>query len=275
MKLDMHHCDNRQQKSNWIPELSFASTFLGKRFITRTIRTMSLSLIMGGLMTSTAYAHDPALIGMLTIDFLAPQDEISQTVLDNEVKIKIPNQGHIAGFRIPKTINGQPFRGQEFSVSLVPSGCMLDGGAERGQATLRLTQKLRRQPIKATVFKAQVFGGQYECLFGGASQVMPHDPFDGNHQTSAVGELVIWWTQILANQNPNNSQSVKEEMHQFFDISNSHDVHRLRFWGVEYPSVQSQGCNSDPRYVHCNRGGSADGVFNTNVRVRFKQQELE
>lgn len=224
-------------------------------------------------MAGTTYAHDPDLKGTLTIDFQANQDEISQTPLASELKIQIPNQGRVAGIKIPRTIDGQPFRGQEFSVSLIPTGCVLDGGPDHGQAMLRLTQKLRRQPIKGTVLKAHVFAGQYDCLFGGASQVLPYDPFDGNHQAAVVGELLIWWTQVLSNQNPNNALSVEEEIRQFFDISDSHDVHRLRLWGVEYPSVQSPGCNSDSRHVHCNRGGSADGVFSADVRVKFKEQE--
>ena len=168
-------------------------------------------------MAGTTYAaHDTALKGMLTIDFQANRDEMAETSLASELKIHIPNQGNVAGIRIPKTIDGQPFRGQAFSVSLVPNGCVLDGGPDYGQAMLRLTQNLRRQPIKGTVFKAQVFGGQYECLFGGASQVLPYDPFDGNHQASVVGELLIWWTQVLSNQNPNNRLSVEEEINQFW-----------------------------------------------------------
>jgi len=236
---------------------------------------MSLSLIFGGLMASTANAEDTFLKGTLTIDFQANQDEIARSPLPNELKIHIPNQSRVAGIKIPRTIDGQPFRGQKFSVSLVPNGCVLDGGPDHGQAMLRLTQNLRRQPIKGTVFKAQVFGGQYECLFGGASQVLPYDPFDGNHQASVVGELLIWWAQVLSNQNPNNALSVEEEIYQFFEISNSPAVHRLRFRGVEYPSVQSKACDSDSKHLHCNRGGSADGVFNTDVHLKFKEQELE
>lgn len=277
MKLGMTHRDNREQHSTWIPETSIKSTFQGKRIITSSIRAMSLSLLLGGFMAGTTYAaHDTVLKGTLTIDFHATQqDEISQTVLDSEIKFRIPNQGRVAGIRIPRNIDGQPFRGQEFSVSLIPNGCVLDGGPDHGQAKLHLTQNLRRQPIKGTVFKAQVFGGQYECLFGGASQVLPYDPFEGNQQTSALGELLIWWAQVLSNQNPNNSQNVEEEIHRFFEIPNPSVVHRLKFWGIEYPSAQSTGCKIDSKHVRCNRGGSAEGVFSADVRVKFKEQELE
>lgn len=223
----------------------------------------------------TAYAHDPFLRGTLTIDFTGNQDEIGQPPLDGDLNITIPNQGRFAGLKIPKTIDGQPFRGQEFTVSLVPNGCVLEGGLDNGQALLRLTKKTKSQPIKGTVFKANVFNGQYECPFGGASQVMPYDPFDGNSQASALGELVIWWTQVLSNPNITNGQNVEEEMRQFFEIPNSHAVHRLRFRSVEYPSAQSPGCNSDSKHLFCNRGGSADGIFNADIRVKFKEKEQE
>ena len=72
-------------------------------------------------------------------------------------------------------------------------------------------KKMKRQPIKGTTFKAHVFNGQYECLFGGASQVMPYDPFDGNHQTSVIGELVIWWAQVLTSQNPDTVKALKKK----------------------------------------------------------------
>lgn len=276
MTLGVINSDNRQLCSSWIPKPSTESIFLGKRLIASTLRAMSLSLIFGGLMAGTTYAaHDTVLNGMLTIDFQSnqQQDEIAQTPLASELKIQIPHQGHMAGIRIPRTIDGQPFRGQEFSISLVPNGCVLDGGPDHGQAMLRLTQNLRRQPLKATVFKAQVFGGQYECLFGGASQVLPYDPFDGNHSASVIGELLIWWTQVLSNQNTNNALNVEEEIYRFFELSDSQDVHRLQFQGVEYPSMQSKACDSDSKHLHCNRGGSADGVFNADVRVRFKEQQ--
>jgi hypothetical protein len=273
MELCVNNCDNRQLSSSWFPEPASHSPFLGKKWFKSSVRAVFLSLMFGGLMAGTTYAHDPVLNGSLTIDFQANQDEISRTSLASELKIRIPNQRHVAGIRIPRTIEGQPFRGQEFSVSLVPNGCMLDGGPDHGQAILRLTQKLRREPLKATVFKAHVFGGQYECLFGGASQALPFDPFDGNHQASVVGELLIWWAQVLSNQNPSNALSVEEEMHRFFDISDSHNVDRLRLWGVEYPSVRSKGCSAESKHVHCSRGGSADGVFSTNVRARFEEQE--
>ena len=270
------NCDNRLLFSSWFPETQSSSPFLGKKLIKSAIRAIFLSLIFGGMMAGTTYAqraHDPVLNGSLTIDFQAKQDEISQTPLASEVKIRIPNQRQLAGIRIPRNIEGQPFRGQEFSVSLVPSGCVLDGGPDHGQATLHLTQNLRRRPLKGTVFTAQVFGGQYECLFGGASQVLPYDPFDGNHQASVIGELLVWWEQILSNQDANTTLSVEAEMHQFFQIPDSHKVASLRLLGVEYPWVQSKSCNTDSGQIRCNRGGSAEGVFNADIRVRFEEPE--
>lgn len=226
-------------------------------------------------MVGTTSAAERPVRGTLTIDFHAqPLDEIAQSFLDREIKIRIPNQGRLAGLRIPRNIDGQPFRGQEFSLSLVPNGCVLDGGPARGQAVLRLTQKERRQSLQGSVFKAPVFNGQYECLFGGASQVLPYDPFDGNHQTSVIGELVIWWTQILSAQLTDEDKTVKDEVYRFFEIDNSQAVHRLRFRGVEYHSVQSPVCKSDSPHLHCNRGGSAEGMFSADVRVKFREREL-
>lgn len=275
MTLGVINDNNRQRFSPMISEPSPSRPFMGKQLVKSAIRVISLSVLAGGLLTGTAYAHDTVLNGTLTIDFKASPAETAQPPLASELTFRIPNQGRIAGIRIPRTIEGQPFRGQEFTVSLVPNGCMLDGGPSHGQAHLRLTQKLRRQPLTASVFKAQVFGGQYECLFGGASQVLPYDPFDGNHQASTIGELLIWWTQILSNQQANTGLSVQDEILRFFGSSNPHQVERLRFWGVEYPSFQSRGCNSESRHIRCNRGGSADGVFNANVRVRFEDQDHE
>lgn len=240
------------------------------------VGAISFSMIFGGLMVGTAYAaKDTILRGTLTIDYQGKQDEISPAPLSTDLKIRIPQQHRIAGLKIPRRINGQPFRGQEFTVSLVPSGCVLDGGPSLGVASLRLHQKMKKQPFPGTVFKAPVFNGQYECLFGGASQVMPYDPFDGNHETSVIGELVIWWTQVLSHQNPTTNQSVKEEMHEFFEFPNSQAVHRLWFRSVEYHSVQSPGCDPNSPHRRCNRGGTADGIFNADLRARFKDQVLQ
>ena len=275
MQLCIFKQPHRQPFSSWSSQNFHKLRFLGKGFSNPSIRILALSLILSGLLGGTAYAHDPVLKGTLTIDFIGNQDEISQNPLDGDLKIMIPNQGRFAGLRIPKTIDGQPFRGQEFTVSLVPNGCVLDGGPNSGQALLRLSQKLRGQPPTGTVFKTHVSNGQYECLFGGASQVMPYDPFDGNNPASVIGELVILWTQVFSNPNISNGQSVEEEMQQFFEIPTSHAVHYLRFRSVEYPSAQGPQCNSDSKHLSCNRGGSADGIFNADIRLKFKEKEQE
>lgn len=276
MKSKLFSYSHQQTVFSWFPQVSCKSHFLGQRVFKPSLQILGLSLLLSGLFGGTASAKDSVLNGSLTIDFAGNQDEISQTPLNGDLKIMIPNQGRFAGLKIPKNIDGQPFRGQEFTVSLVSSGCVLDGGGPKsGQALLHLTQNLRKQPMTGSVFKTTVSNGQYECLFGGASQVLPYDPFDGNHHNAVLGELVIWWTQALSNPNISNDQNVEEEMRQFFEIPNTSTFHRIRLRGVEYPSVSSQGCNSDSKHLSCNRGGSADGMFSADMQVKFKEQELE
>ena len=272
MKL---YCFNtrKQQQTGFCAPLSFLRPpFQGRRLIKPTVRVLAASLILGCMLIGTAFAHDPVLNGSLIIDFTGSHGEISPPSPGGEVKITIPNRRHFAGIRIPRHIDGQPFRGQEFTVSIVPSGCVLDGTSSSGQVLLRLTQNLRRQPTTGTTFKATVASGQYECLFGGASQVLPYDPFAGNQQNSVMGELLIWWAQIFSDQNTDGNQSVKDAIHQFFGIDSNHYVNRLQFQAVEYPSAFSPSCNVGSEQIRCNRGGTADGVFTADVRVRFREQ---
>ena len=228
------------------------------------------------LLSSTAgpgFAHSDRykeqrtkLHGALVIDFT---DRTKKNPIQ-EMTFSIPNRRKMAGVSIPKEVNGMPFRGQEFKVDF--RNCLRAEIENGGHAILHLSHKSHHSGRKSTVVQGTVTQLASGCLFSGNALVMPFDPFMGNPLTSWIGQTAIWHTQVLATDPDGNGSTNEQEIRNFFEIPDNQIEKRLRIKSAEAHMELGDECVKLMGKVQCSRGGSAKGIFNSRVMIKFHTQ---
>ena len=204
--------------------------------------------------------------GALVIDFT---DTTKMNPIQ-EMTLNIPNRRKIAGVPIPKEVQGMPFRGQEFKVDF--RSCLRAEIANGGHAILHITHKNNRKTTKSTVVQGTVTQLASGCLLSGNAFVMPFDPFMGDPLASWIGQTVIWHTQVLAADPDGNGSTNEQEIRTFFEVPDDQISTRLRIKSAEAPMEFGDECLKLMGKVQCSRGGSAQGIFSSRVKIKFHTQ---
>lgn len=205
------------------------------------------------LLSAPAYAN--TVKGTLNVQFDGNQDNPM-----DPVTFHIFDTNFIAGVKIPKEVNGMPFRGQEFTIDF--NGCT--GALKAGEATLILRRKKT-----VDTFKSYVTNGSFLCLFNGTAIVSPWDPFTGNLTESLLGEAAIWFRQILDGDPDENMRTNEQEILAGFGSASDTRV-EIREIDDGHSAFGPPNCTQPIGKINCNDGGSSSGILTNFFSIRTK-----